>query len=145
MNLKSFLKIKGYLYYDDIIELEVRGSNVNFSGYTSLYVTDSMLLELSEKLIDFPKNEKEVFCEFGEQPTKSPYFCVKFYPYSSLSHIGVQIIIETSVLSNDIDKNRAQFEIIVEPSAIDNFRRAIMTLSNKKYGEAILYGRDNRI
>ncbi|MCX8524516.1 hypothetical protein OF897_11390 [Chryseobacterium formosus] len=145
MNLKSFLEFKGYTFYDEIIELDIKASNTYFSGFTNLYVTDSMLVELANSLIDFPKNEKEVFFEFGEQPTKSSYFCVKFYPYSSLSHIGVQIIIETSVLSNDIDKNRAQFEIIVEPSAIDNFRRAIMTLSNKKYGEAILYGRDNRI
>lgn len=41
------------------------------------------------------------------------------------------------------EKYKVQFEIIVEPNAIDEFRKSIQSLAKNKNGTAILYGRDN--
>lgn len=145
MNLKSFLKFEIDYVDGELIELQINGSNCYYKGETNVYVTDSSLINFSNQLIDFPKYEKNIFYEFGEKNSKFSYFSISFYPADSLSHIGVQVIMETEVGFREKDKCKTQFEILVEPNAIDEFIKAITQIANKKSGFAILYGSDNRL
>lgn len=43
------------------------------------------------------------------------------------------------------EKNRLKIEIVVEPSAIDNFQKELTYLAKNENGTAILYGNDNRL
>jgi hypothetical protein len=61
--------------------------------------------------------------------------------------LGVEINIERNVSTEyrQEEKDKIKLEIIVEPNAIDNFRKELLTLAKNEEGNAILYGKDNLI
>ena len=143
MTLKSFLKIETE-YVDGTLFLEIVGSNCCFMGETNVFAKNELLIDFSNKLTDFPKNINDlIFFELGTKEWNDSYFSIKFYPTDSISHIGVQIIMETEKHVRDEEKYKIQFEIIVEPNAIDEFRKALFYIGQNNNGVAFLYGRDN--
>ncbi|MFC4162971.1 hypothetical protein ACFOWU_04850 [Epilithonimonas zeae] len=143
MNLKSFLKIE-IKYWDGSIFLEICASNTYFMGETLVFAEDKELIDFSNKLLEFPKNHNDnVFFELGRKELNDSYFSINFYSADSISHIGVQITMETEMHLREQEKYKVQFEIIVEPNAIDEFRKSIYSITQKNEGTAILYGRDN--
>lgn len=144
MNLKSYLELA---VSDDDIDLifDIKGSNTVFSGETWCYGESESLVHFTNSLIDFPKNEKVAFFELGHKDSTLSYFSMKFYPAGSLSHIGVQITMVTDAYPRPENQSRILFEIIVEPHAIDEFRKALHQIIRKRSGHAVLYGNDNRI
>ncbi|MFZ4928010.1 hypothetical protein [Chryseobacterium sp. Mn2064] len=144
MNLKSYLELK----VDDqeyLSAFTITGSNIQFSGTIYIHEDSRSLADFANSLIDFPKYEKKLFFEMGHKDSRFSYFSISLYPTQSLSHIGVQITMVTDAHFRDEDQCKIQFEIIVEPSAIDEFRKALSRISHKGSGNAILYGKDNRI
>lgn len=140
MKLNAFLEIK-IIYVDDIlIELKIKGSNEFFQGETMVYTNTDLLSKFANDLKDYPKNKKCIFFELGKENSNSSYFSVNFYPADSLSHIGTKIVLESETGYRIEDKNKIQFEIIVEPNAIDNFRKAIYHIAKYETGSAILVG-----
>jgi len=144
--LKSYLKLKIIWKDDDMFELEINASNNLYFGTTEVYDTSESLYEFAQTLVDFPKNEKQLIYELGNQDGYA-FFSMRFYCIDGFGHIGVEIILEENK-STDYRKeakSTSKFEIIVEPSAIDNFQKSLSTISKKQEGIAILYGRDNRL
>ncbi len=143
MNLKSYLEIT---VHDDIdLIFDVKGSNTVFSGEMWGYGDSEPLEAFMNSLIDFPKNGEIPFFELGHKDSSLSYFSMKLYPAHSLSHIGVQITMATDVNFRPEDQSKIQFEIIVEPHAIDEFRKALHQIVRKGSGNAILYGNNNRL
>jgi hypothetical protein len=143
MNLKSFLKIE-IKYWDASTFLEICASNTYLMGETLVFAEDKELIDFSNLLLEFPKNNNDnIFFELGEKNSNDSYFSIKFYQANSVSHIGVQITMETEMHQREQEKYKVQFEIIVEPNAIDEFRKSIYSIARKNEGTAILYGRDN--
>lgn len=72
---------------------------------------------------------------------------MKYYPIDNCGHIGVEINIESNVSTvySPAEKDKLKIEIIVEPSAIDNFQKELFNWAKNEDGTAILYGNDNRI
>lgn len=145
MNLKSYLQLKIIYVDEELIELEIKGSDTCFSGTTDVYADIKLIKPFADQLIDFPKNQKLIFFELGDKDSKYSYFSISFYPAHSLSHIGVQIQMVTEAGSRTKNQCKIQFEIVVEPNAIDEFRKALNQIALKKSGTAILYGNDNRL
>lgn len=145
MNLKSYLQLKIIYVDEELIELEIKGSDTCFSGTTDVYADIKSIKPFADQLIDFPKNNKMLFFELGDKDSRYSYFSISFYPTHSLSHIGVQIKMVTETGLRTEDQCKIQFEILVEPNAIDEFRKALNQIALKKSGSAILYGKDNRL
>ena len=145
-NRKSFLELKSIWKDDDMFELKVTVSNNIFKGETEVYDQYEFISDFAEELLAFPKDDKILFYEAGEKDSYS-YFSMKYYPIDKSGHIGVEIYIESNVptVYRPEEKNKLKVEIVVEPSAIDNFQKELFNLAKNENGTAILFGNDNRL
>jgi len=145
-NQKSFLELRIIWKDDDMFELKVTASNINFFGTTEVYDQSDSILRFASSLTGFPKDNKTLFHEAGERDSYA-YFSMKYYPICRSGVVGVEIELESNVATEfrQEEKNKLKLEIIVEPSAIDNFRKELVELAKTEEGSARLYGNDNRI
>ncbi|NRF37616.1 hypothetical protein [Pedobacter foliorum] len=145
-NRKSFLELRIIWKDEDMFELKATASNIDFSGTTQVYDQSENVLRFASALTDFPKGDKTLFFESGEKDSYA-YFSMKYYPIGRSGRVGVEIKLESNVATafRQEEKNKLKLEIIVEPSAIDNFQKELVHLAKAEEGGAILYGNDNRI
>lgn len=146
INLKSFLEFKVIYEDNDLIELNIKASNNDFSGSTQVYTNAESLLQFSDSLVGFPRDNKVLFFDAGERNSYS-YFSMRFYSIDQGGLVGVEIYIESNSSANERPEKKGNLkaEVIVEPSAIDNFQRELKHLAINQNGSAILFGRDNRL
>jgi hypothetical protein len=144
--LKSFLELQIVWKDDDMFELKVTASNGRYFGTTEVYDTTESLFDFAQTLIDFPKGDQKLFYETGTKDGYA-YFSMNFYCIDNAGHIGVEINLEDNVATQfrQEEKDKLKLEIIVEPSAIDNFHKELSQLAINQKGTAFLYGRDNRL
>jgi hypothetical protein len=145
-NRKSFLELKVIWKDDDMFEFSVTASSIDFFGRTEVYDQSESLSKFALTLKGFPSDNKTLFYEAGQKDSYA-YFSMKYYSIDKGGHIGVEINLESNVSTEyrQEEKNKVKLEIIVEPSAIDNFQRELFQLAKKEEGSAILYGNDNRL
>lgn len=145
-NRKSFLELKSIWKEEHMFELQVTVSNNIFSGKTEVYDQYKNISDFAKELVDYPKDNKILFYKAGERDSYS-YFSMKYYPIDNFGHTGVEICIESNVSTvyRPEEKDKLKLEIIVELSAIDNFRKALFNLAKNEDGIAILFGSDNSI
>ncbi len=145
-SLKSYLELKVIWKDNDMIELSIIASNKEFFGKTKVYDQAENLAEFAAELEGFPHNQKELFYDSGTKDSYA-YFSMRYYPVDYFGYIGVEVNIESNVPTEyrQEEKNKLKLEIIVEPNAIDNFQKELLTMAKKEEGSAILYGQDNRI
>lgn len=145
-NRKSFLELKVIWKDDDMFDLSVTASSVDFFGRTEVYDQFESLSKFTTTLKGFPNDNKTLFYEAGQKDSFA-YFSMKYYSIDKSGHIGVEIHLESNVATEfrQEEKNKLKLEIIVEPSAIDNFHRELFHLAEKQEGSATLYGNDNRL
>lgn len=145
-NRKSFLELKSIWKDEHMFELRVTVSNNKFTGEIEVYDQYECISDFAKELIEYPKNDKILFYEAGEKDSYS-YFSMKYYPIDNSGHIGVEINIESNVSTvyRPEEKNKLKIEIVVEPSAIDNFQKELQHLAKNEDGTAILFGNDNRL
>jgi hypothetical protein len=145
-NRKSFLELKVIWKDDDMFELSVIASSIDFYGMTEVYDQSESLSKFASTLKGFPKDNNTLFYEAGEKNSYA-YFSMKYYSIDNGGHIGVEISLESNVPTQyrQEEKNKVKLEIIVETIAIDNFQRELFHLAEKAEGSAILYGKENRL
>jgi hypothetical protein len=141
---KSFLELKVIWKDDDMFELRIKTSNSRFSGSTEVYDTSYTLSDFAKKLVGFPKDNKTLFYEAGEKDSYS-YFSMRFYCIDTAGHIGVEINLEENVSTvyRQEEKDKLKLEIIVVPSAIDNFQKELLKMAINEDGVATLYGQNS--
>ena len=143
-NQKHFVELKVIWKDDEMFELSVLASSIDFLGRTEVYDQSESLSEFAKTLVDFPYDQNTLFYECGQKDSYA-YFSMKYYPIGKSGLVGVEIIIESNV-STDYrpeEKSKLKLEIIVEPSAIDSFQKALYTMAKNENGTAILNGRDS--
>jgi hypothetical protein len=145
-NLKSYLELKVVWKDDDMFELRVTATNGRFFGATEVYDTSSALTSFATSLLGYPKEDKTLIHEAGQKDSYS-YFAMKFYCIDNAGHVGVEVSLEENVSTQfrPEEKDKIKLEIIVEPNAIDNFQKQLLSLAKNEDGTAILYGADNRL
>ncbi len=143
-NRKSFLELKVIWKDDDMFELRVTVSNGRYYGTTEVYDTSDSLGNFAKTLLGYPKDDNPLKHVAGQKDSYS-YFAMKFYCIDNAGHIGVEVNLEENVSTHyrQEEKDKIKLEIIVEPSAIDNFQRELIQLATKEDGVATLYGRNN--
>ena len=145
-NRKSFLELKVIWKDDDMFELRVTASNIDFLGRTEVYDQSESLSNFASVLKGFPNDNKTLFYEAGRKDSYA-YFSMKYYSIGKSGQIGVEINLESNVATEyrSEEKNKLKLEIIVEPSSIDNFQKELFNLAKNEEGTAILFGNDNRL
>jgi len=138
-NRKSFLEIKVIWKDDEMFELRVTASNINFFGTTDVYDKSECLANFAKTLKGFPKDNETIFYELGEKDCYA-YFSMKYYSIGKSGYIGVEINLESDVptVYRQEEKNKIKLEIIVEPNAIDNFQKELFYIASREEGVATL-------
>ena len=72
------------------------------------------------------------------------YCNLKFYSVDKTGHIGVSIalMIENNTEFDMHPRDEVKLEILVEPSAIDDFQKQLYRMTIEQKGTATLYGRN---
>jgi len=140
-NSKSFLQLQVIWNDDDMFELQVIATNGRYSGTTEVYDFSESLANFAECLVAFPNDKKILIHEAGQQDGYG-YFRMKFYCIDYSGHVGVEVSIEENVSNQQRpeEKSKLSMEIIVQPSAIDNFQKELLQLAKIEEGIASLYG-----
>jgi hypothetical protein len=127
-----------------MFELKVTASNGRYSGITEFYDTSDTLIAFAHSLHGYLNNSSALVYEAGKKDSYA-YFSMLIYPLNSSGYIGLLINMEENVATDyrGNEKDKLKSEIIVEPSAIDNFQRQLLRLATEQNGKAILYGRNN--
>lgn len=95
----------------------------------------------------FPKLDQTLVYTCGVKSGYS-FFQMKFYPIGLSGIVGVHIVIEENLYSNSNrveEKGSVSMELIVEPNAIDIFRKELATLGRTEEGSAKLVAIDKRL
>ena len=140
-NTKSYLSIKIIWKDEDMFEISVSACNKRYFGLTEVYDTTMSLSNFAKQLKGFPDGRNGLFYEVGAKDSYS-YFSMKFSLISPSGQVGVVINLEENVSTKfrDGEKDKLKLEIIVEPSAIDNFQKELLRLALTEEGEATLNG-----
>jgi hypothetical protein len=141
---KSYLELKVIWKDDDMLELCVKVSNGRYSGITEVYDTPDSLFNFAKKLDGYPKDIYELYYEAGKKDSYS-FFSMKFYKIDSAGHIGVEILLEENVSTEYRleEKDKLKVEIIIVPSAIDDFQKELINMAKNGEGVSILNGQYN--
>jgi hypothetical protein len=142
---KSYLELNVIWKDDDMFELRVTASNGRYFGITEVYETSESLGDFADLLYGFPKDNLTLFHKMGAKDSYA-YFSMKYYCIDNAGHLGIELNLEENVSTayRNGEKDKLKLEIIVEPSAIDNFQRELKHLATNQEGKAILFGRNNR-
>ena len=141
---ESYLELELIWKDDEMFELRVTASNGRYFGITEVYETSESLDHFAELLFGFPKNNLTLFHEMDKKNSYA-YFSMKYYCINNAGHLGIEINLEENVSTEyrNEEKDKLKLEIIVEPSAIDNFQKALKQLARNQEGKATLFGRNN--
>jgi len=143
-NRKSFLKLE-IIWKDDVMfELQITASNGRYFAKTEVYETSDSLRDFATLLFEFPKLNSNLFHEMGTKDSYA-YFSMKYYCIDKFEHLGVEVNLEENVSTEyrNEEKDKLKLEIIIEPSAIDNFQKELIQLAQKQEGKATLFGLNN--
>lgn len=123
-----------------MFELQVTVSNEDFRGRTQVYSPFDSLSTFARSLIDYPNGNRVLFYEDGISDSYA-FFSMRYYPVGKRGLVGVEVMIESNVPTEFRveEKSKLKLELIVEPSAIDNFRQALLSMSARQEGAAVLY------
>ncbi|MCW3074148.1 MAG: hypothetical protein JWP69_1217 [Flaviaesturariibacter sp.] len=140
---EEFLSLEIIWKDEHMVELEITACNKYFKGITQVYDQAECIYELAEQLIGFSGISETLFYESGKKDSYA-YFSLKFYPVGTNGLIGVQINLEENVTTafRPEEKSKLILEIIIEPSALDEFQKFLKTMAVKQSGKAQLVGRN---
>ncbi|MCP9761466.1 hypothetical protein [Lacihabitans soyangensis] len=141
---KSYLELKVIWKDDDVLELSVKVSNGRYSGITEVYDTPETLFNFARRLEGYPSVNQELFYEAGKKDSYS-FFSMRFYKIDSAGQIGVEIMLEENVSTEyrPEEKDKLKVEIIIVPSAIDDFQKELVNMAKNREGVSILNGQYN--
>jgi hypothetical protein len=136
-----------YLWHDaDLVEVEIRASNGEFSGTAQTYIEAGGLAKSAANLAGFPNDPTDIReLQFGEFGTKfaGGFIHLRFFCLDSAGHAAVEIRIESAHLSDLAVKGSrasqsAHFFAGVEASAVDDFVAELGRMENDRSGTASL-------
>ncbi|MDO1451860.1 hypothetical protein Q0590_36665 [Rhodocytophaga aerolata] len=137
----KYLRLEVIWKDEDMLELKVSVNNGRYSGITEVYDQKELLADFANRLLGFPKGEEILLHSAGEKNSYA-YFEMRFYQLDPTGKIGVQITLEENVATKyrESEKDKLILELIVEPSAIDKFQKALIRLAEVEEGVAELIG-----
>ena len=122
-NPNSFLELEITWKDEHMLELKVTATNGRYFGTTEVYDTSEALIAFAKSLHRYSNISNALFYEAGKKDGHA-YFAMLFYPLNSAGYIGLLVNLEENVPTEyrENEKDKLKLEIVVEPSAIDNFQ-----------------------
>jgi len=130
---------------DDLFEISIRASNRKFCGEARCYTTRDEIRKLSEAIDRFPQSTADEVRFSTYSSDNFSYFTFHFLCIDGLGHVVVRVKIADIVMYSNArpDNNIAEFDLAVEPAAIDTFSSELSKLSKANIGDvtAVLNGK----
>lgn len=124
---------------DDLFEVAIRACNNKFCGEACCYTTRDDIRKLSEAIDRFPKSTADEVRFSTHSSDNFSHFSFHFLCTDGLGHVVVRVkVADIVIYSNALpDNNIAEFDLVVEPAAIDTFSSELSKLSKAKIGDAM--------
>ena len=138
--MKPKLEIASIWEDDDLFEVRITASNLYFSGTAECYTTREEIQSLATSLKDFPlENSQVVSFSTGENINNS-FFNLQFKTTNASGHTAVRVKI-MHIYSSNLPKeiSSSEFDLPVEPAAIDRFASSLNLLAIKPVGEIVAF------
>ena len=121
---------------ETLFEVSIRANNRKFCGEARCYTTRGEIKSLCNRIGGFPKSAADEVHFSTQYGNSSSYFNLSFVCTDSSAHVVARVkIAEIVAYSNTRPVNDlAEFEIAVEPAAIDTFSRELENLSSANIG-----------
>ncbi len=130
---------------EDIFEIAIRASNGKFCGEARCYTTRDEIGKLSEAIDHFPKSTTDEVHFSTYSSDNFSYFTFHFICIDGSGHIVVRVKIADIVTYSNArpNNNIAEFDLSVDPAAIDTFSSELSKLSKSNIGNvtAVLNGK----
>lgn len=128
----------------DLFEVKVKASNGTFSGQVTCYTNREMISDLASSLEGFPLNVGQKITFTTGESSKSSFFSLHFNCIDGSGHTVVRVKIAhiLTMTNRAQQKYVAEFDLNIEPSAIDTFSRSLSSLAKAQIGQikAVLDG-----
>ncbi|HEY6093449.1 MAG TPA: hypothetical protein VIU93_00715 [Gallionellaceae bacterium] len=143
--MKSVLEIKSIWEDADLFEVRVFASNGRFSGTADCYTQRDEMANLAKLIEGFPRTlDQKVNFTTGESDTFS-YFSINLSCVDGSGHVRARIKVANNVTYSNApaECDLAEFDMNLEPVAIDNFSATlkILAAAELKQARAILEGK----
>ena len=135
------LRISGCLDHDGdgVVRYEVKVSGRGFAATTLCWGDADLMLELGERLADFPFGHAGPF-HFSIGAERSGTCELEFVRLDAQGHCGVWVSITgESPVHKSQGYERASIFLNVEPAGIDNFVKSLRSYHSRSSKEAFLY------
>ncbi|WP_276680823.1 hypothetical protein [Thalassolituus oleivorans] len=122
---------------ESVFEVKFQASSGGFAGIANCYTNRESIAELASSIEGFPKSiDQEVNFSSGESDNLS-YFSLRFRCIDRSGHVSVRVKVAHIVTYTNKQKefNVSEFDLAVEPAAVDLFSRSLETLSKAKLHE----------
>lgn len=123
-------------HQDNLIQLKVEAKSQYVSMWQDCFIEDINLKNNIDELLNFIKNKKETYLEFGVKTGNyTPAFSMQLNS-DKLGHIQIELDME--IPDNNTRKHRCMFFIKTEEGLLENFANKLKGLLNEKNNEPVL-------
>ncbi|MDD5332293.1 MAG: hypothetical protein PHS32_00990, partial [Rhodoferax sp.] len=132
---------------DGLFEIAICAANGKFCGEARCYTTRQEMTKLSLAIGGFPKSTADEVHFSTYSSDRLSYFSVHFFCVDGSGHVLVRVKVADIVACHNArsDNNLAEFDLAVEPAAIDTFSSELARLAGANIGDvtAVLKGSGN--
>ena len=139
------IKLSSVWEDEDLFEVAIHASNNKFCGEARCYTTRDEIEKLSQAIDRFPKSTTDEVQFSTYSSDDFSYFSFHLLTMDGSGHVVVRVKVADIVTYSNArpDNNVVEFDLMVEPAAIDTFSGELSKLSKAKIGAvmAVLNGK----
>jgi hypothetical protein len=129
----------------DLEQLSISADNGRYRGTAKVYFAQGDVQLLANSIRDFPKtnSQREVFSGGREEDDLS-FAKLVFHCVDGAGHAVLDVTLAESLVhhARPSTRNRVELELRFEPSALDDFCRALNEVARRTNSRAVLRGLD---
>lgn len=130
------ISIKKLWYDEDFYEVQIIMSTKQIHCKINTYIVDEEINALSQKILDYVKNDTGFYWEIGEEDSDS---CPKIIIESFIKDISGHIVLNASCQLQSIEENakcnyNCKFPIKTEVGLLYNFAKQLPKLNEQEVG-----------
>ena len=134
-SLPKIFSLRRYPYEETVHHFIVCISDGSNAGSSEFYADTPSIIEFAERLINYPKNQKdEVFLEIGEKedPRYAGYTGLRFYVRDAAGHTVLHVLLINR--GDDLVSSHIEFSFAIEAAAINRLGGTlkVFALSDKE-------------
>ena len=135
--MSNKIEIRSIWEDESLLEVNIEASNNLFSGTTNCYTNRDEIEELGNLLAGYPKSLNETVNFTTGESDDISFFSLIFKVINGSGHISVRVkVAHIQTYTNTEQENYlSEFDLFVEPAAIDVFASKLKALSKSSIGD----------